>query len=683
MPGPTTLKSKFLLWALLCATAGPAQFAAAEEEVIVTATRIATNLDDVANNVAIIGEDDLQRARLQLGLDEALASVPGLFLQNRYNFAQDLRISIRGFGARASFGIRGVRLLVDGIPVTLPDGQSGVDQVDLGSAGRVEVLRGSASSIYGNAAGGVISIETQRPPEQPFVSARVAHGEDRYGKWQLKTGGRSGAVDYLLNYSDLNYAGYRDHSAAHNHLFNGRVGWQISDTSDLAVSFSSTDQAESFDPGGITLAQAQSDPRSARDRNVEFVAGEAVDQQRLGVRYRRSALGGDLSLRAYAVQRDFQNFLPFTAGGAVNIDREFRGAGVLWSRPFAAAQREHRFAIGVDLDDQRDQRRRFDNLQGTIGPLALDQSEDVQNLGVFAQQQVALAANVGLTLGLRYDRIRFDLGDRFVTDGDDSGARTLTETSPSVGVTWRLDEQTRVFAGWADAFETPTTTEFANPTGGGFNPLLQPQSSTTVEAGVDHRFAGGANLQLSIYDITVDDELIPFELPASPGRTFFQNAGESSRRGAELSAALPMGENWLARLAWTWQDFRFERFVTDNGDDFSGKTAPVSPRHFANLVLDYQHPKGWFGALETRWVDSLYANNANSVAVPGSLVTDMRFGGTLKFGKLTIEPFIGAANLFDEKYFSNIRPNAFGGRYYEPAPARTAYGGVSLTLALY
>ncbi len=257
------------------------------DEIFVTATRLNSSLSNAARSISIVDKDRIQNATQQLGMDEALAGVPGLYMQNRYNFAQDLRVSLRGFGARSAFGIRGIKVIVDGIPETLPDGQAGVDSIDLGSARRIEVIRGPASSNYGNAAGGVIAIETETGDDPAFIQTTLAGGNLGYKKFQLKTGGKNEIMDYLVNFSKQDLTGYRVHSISEGALFNGKFGFKLNEQDQLNVSVNYTDQPKSQDPGGINLEQATADRRSARDRNVAYDSGESLSQQRVGIVYER------------------------------------------------------------------------------------------------------------------------------------------------------------------------------------------------------------------------------------------------------------------------------------------------------------------------------------------------------------------------------------------------------------
>ena len=297
------------------------------DEIVITATRIETTIREAPRSVSVVDQLRIQKGTQQLALDEALAGVPGLYMQNRYNFAQDLRISLRGFGARSAFGIRGIKIIVDGIPETLPDGQASVDSIDLGSARRIEVLRGPSSSLYGNASGGVIAVETERGTDASFVEANLATGSFAFQKIQLKVAGAANRFDYLINVANQKLVGYREHSATRGTVVNARFGIEFNASNALTIVLNHTDQPVSDDPGGINAAQATTAPQSARDANLVYDAGEALNQQRIGFVYKRDHSSGSLTLRNYYVWREFANRLPFQGGGAVDLERFFYGLG--------------------------------------------------------------------------------------------------------------------------------------------------------------------------------------------------------------------------------------------------------------------------------------------------------------------------------------------------------------------
>lgn len=665
------------LLAMLAATgAAGAQESATDDtldEIVVTATRMESSVRDVARSISVVDKDRIQVGTQQLGLDESLAGIPGLYMQNRFNFAQDLRISLRGFGARSSFGIRGIKVVVDGIPETLPDGQAGVDSIDLGSAQSIEVLRGPSSSLYGNAAGGVISVTSELGSESPYIEGRLAAGDYGYTQAQLKSAGRMGDNDYLFNIARTEIDGYRDHSDAWGSVVNSRFGVPLGDTDKLVFSLNLTDQPQADDPGGIDAAQAAADPSSARDLNVLYDAGEALEQQRFGVVYNRFRESGNLTLRNYYVWREFGNMLPFAGGGAVDLDRFFWGAGAQYS--FGRLPDRLSLTVGVDVDRQDDDRKRFDNNQGALGEMVFDQNEQVDSTGLFVQAQYELNDNWSLLGGLRYDELSYDVTDRYLDDGDDSGQLDFNQTSPSLALNYRMDSGV-LFASYSSSFETPTTTELANPDeSGGFNPSLQPQTADNFEVGYKYS-VDNLYYELAWFTIDLQDELIPYELEAFPGRTFYSNAGTSSRDGIEAAASWRADNGLGLDASWTWSDFKFDDFIDDNGNDFGSKRLPGLPEHFGYLGLSYASDGGFSGTLEAVYSGSLYANNANSVEVSSYTVVNLRFSHEFQTGRWIVRPYAGINNLLDERYNSNIRINAFGGRFYEPAPERNFYAGV-------
>ncbi len=654
----------------------------AVSEIIVTATRLDKAARSVPAAISVVSGAEIQHARQQLALDEALARVPGVFFQNRYNFAQDLRIAIRGFGARSNFGVRGIKILVDGIPETLADGQSQVDSIDLASVRQVEILRGPASALYGNAAGGVISISSEQGNAEPYAEARVALGDYGYRKYQVKTAGAAGRLDYLVSLSDLRIDGYRGHSEAENRQLNSRFLFRLSADTEIGWALSATDQPVSNDPGGLLLAEADANPRSARDRNVDFKAGETLDQQKLGISFRHSFPdGGEVRARSYYLERDFLNRLPFADGGMVTFDRSFAGGGISYTRDFRLGDVRHRVVAGLDHDRQRDDRQRYENNNGIQGALRLDQLERVTSTGIFVQDEVTVSDRLEVTLGLRYDDIEFDVADAFLGDGNDSGTRSIDDVSPSIGFLYDLGAGQNVYGNIATAFETPTSTEFANPDGsGGFNPDLEPQKSTSYELGLRGDLMESIRYELATFRIDVDDELIPFEIASSPGRDFFANAGRSERRGIELSFnAMPVPGLNLA-LAYTWSRFEFDSFVDSAGNDFAGNTIPGIPETFVHADVSYVNESGFFAAVDALYTDELFADNANAAKVRGATVANLRFGLTKTAGQFAFEPFVGISNVFDADYTANVRINAFGSRYFEPGPDRNVYGGVSVRI---
>ena len=651
------------------------------DPITVTATRVEKSTAEIPAAVSVVGQDQIQLGTEQLGLDESLGGIPGLFFLNRYNFAQDLRASIRGFGARSSFGIRGIRIVVDGIPETLPDGQGSVDGVDLGSARQISVIRGPASSLYGNASGGAILIETERGPVLPFAELRATAGDFDFDRLQLKAGGEAGDLNYLLNLSDTSIDGYRDHSEFENTQFNGRFEYALSTTSSLLATLHHTDQPVANDAGAISAQEAAADPTQARDQNLLYDAGETLTQTRIGLLYKtRTGDGRDMEARVYTTRRDFSNRLPFESGGAVELDRLVTGGGLKYIVAGELADRQNRFLTGIDYDRQDDDRGRFDNLQGTLGALTFDQNEQVTSLGVYLQNETRLTERVEITAGLRYDDVEFDVSDRFLADGDDSGKVNLDQVSPMIGIIFTRDSNTTLYANISSAFETPTTTEFANPLGGGFNQQLDPQQSINYEVGIKI-LAGEHRFETAVFHIDVEDELTPYQDPAQPGRTFFENAGSSDRDGIEIAYTRQLGAEVELSAAYTWSDFVFDRFEDADGDIFDGNRIPGIPQDLLQLGLSWFGDAGIYTSWDMTYTGELYADNANEVKVDAYTVSNLRAGYNHFSRDLEGSIFAGINNLFDEAYYGNIRINAaFGGRYFEPAPERNLFVGASLRM---
>ena len=661
------------------------------ERMVVTARRAEDQALEVPASVSVIEADTLRRATQGLALDEALARVPGVFAQNRYNFAQDIRVSLRGFGARSPFGIRGVRLVLDGLPETLADGQSQVDMIDPMFLERVEVIRGPAGALYGNASGGLLSlgVRTGEPDGALELDQRFgAHGMRRTG---VSTGGQDGPWNWFAGVSRTELDGYREHSESRRSHLTGRVHHEAGANSfRLLVDY--VDAPGTRDPGSLTAGEVEQDRRQARSAAVDLDAGQSAEQGRLGLVYTRQ-LGGDqeLEVRGFQTRRWFENRLPFEAGGAVEFDRVFTGAGFQYSRTDTLAGRTNRLTAGLDLEDQRDDRQRFDNLSGQKGERVFDQKEQARVAGLFVRNDLDVTSRWDISLGLRHDRVRFSIDDRFIEDGDQSGARNFSEFNYFAGTSFALAPDHRVFANHGTSFETPTFTEFANPDGtGGFNPGIAPEQARSLEAGFRGRIGEDFSYELVGYSIRVEDELLPFE-PEAGGRDFFRNAGQTRRRGGELSLDWQFAGQASLYVALSAGRYRFADFTDGEGRDLGGNHIPGLPgRHgFAELAWGRGTP--FMVAVNLQAQGSLYADDANQVSVPGHAVINARVARQWQVGDWRIEPFVGVNNLADRDYNSNIRINTerfvFDGPNvpapFEPAPGRNWHAGVNLRLTAF
>jgi len=658
------------------------------EEIIVTSTRVEKALTRVPAAISVVGEADIQSGQQQLTLDESLVKVPGMFMQNRNNFAQALRISIRGFGARSPFGIRGIKLMIDDVPATLPDGAGNVDEIDLGSTNRIEVIRGPSSSLYGASTGGVISVFTEDGPETPYVQGRFSAGEfDNYYA-QIKTAGEYQRLNYVVSGSYLDNEGYRDQAYVERWLLNTKLRFDIDDSSDLTAVVNFHEIPDMGDPGALNATEVITNPSGANPNSLLYDGSENRSQQRLGLVYHKSF--GDkheITLRNYYTWLEFGNQLTFTGGvplsngGTVAFDRFYTGGGGQWTWTDTLFGHDNRFIAGFDIDHQADDRRRYANNFGVQGILTFDQLEEVNSQGVFAQNEFTLIENVELTVGARYDSVEFDVGDRFLLNnsGDDSGSLNFNEWSPRVGLMWSPIPEANLYFNYSTAFETPTTTELANPAGGGFNPDLTSQTADNYEIGLKGRILAPLPIEydLAVFQVDVANELVPYEMDGFTGRTFYRNAGGSTREGVEAALSVRPFDHLTASIAYAYLDANFDRFRTATAN-FDGKRLPGLPEQQLNVELNYTHPNGLYAVWNLLYIDSFFAENANLVEIDDYQVSNLRVGYITRTHDLEIAPYLGVNNLFDEDYNSNIRINAAFGRYYEPAPGRHLYGGLSI-----
>jgi iron complex outermembrane receptor protein len=609
--------------------------------------------------VTVVGTEQIQRARPGLALDEALRGVPGVQVDNRYNYALGERISIRGFGARAQFGVRGIKVLLDGIPATLPDGQTTLNQVDLGALSRVEVLRGPASALYGNAAGGVILLESEIPRG---AEARVVGGANGLRRVQGTVGGVRGGV----NVSHLQYGGFREWSDADNLRANARV--QIGGLRVVANAV----RYDARNPGSLADTALARDRTQAFANNVRQQTGEQGSQGQAGVVWQGSAGPGRIEVAGHALAREIENPIPQTI---IDLERKAGGVRALYRLDAGPL----RWVLGAEGELQADERLNFVNRQGQRADQVLDQRERVTSAAGFTQVAATLGRRLDLLAAVRYDRFRFAVQDQLITPSnpDDSGSRTLDALSPSLGASWALADALHLYGNVATAFETPTTTELANqPSGaGGFNPELEPQRTRSVEAGAKGWLGSLAAYQIAVYRARVRDALIPFRVPGQPDRDFFRNAGSAIHQGWEAGLALTPAPGIRGQLAYTQTNARFRKY-TVGANEYGGNRIPgVAPRRL-DALLSLALGRSGYLELEGRYASETPVNDANSAASPAYRLADARIGADdLRIGRMAIAPFVGISNLFDAEYNTAVAVNAFGGRFYEPGPGRALYAG--------
>lgn len=648
-----------------------------------------------------VGSQDaraLRRGQATLGVDEALANVPGVIVSNRYNYALDQRLSIRGAGSRANFGLRGVKVLLDGVPQSLPDGQSQLTNIDLAAIGRVEVLRGAASSLYGNGSGGVLAFTTDlTAPDRLGASVRGTAGSFGMRKLQVRTSGRTGTTIGAVSASRTTVDGFRQYSRADLRQLTGAVDHGLTDRITLSVRAGTAETPTALNPGALTQAEYDLNPDTAAFNNVRRGARRATSQRFLSLRAHASEGPTTWSASVYGQRRFVENplaTLPPGGAGANGvgglIDRRVTGVRLDAARELSKAWRP-RLSVGLDVQRSHDTRTNRRTTNGlTLLPtdtVYLKQGETVTSVGPSAQLQLEPHERFTINVGARWDRIGFRVDDEFLADGDDdSGARTMTAASGHVGAVWRLHEAFVPYANVATAFETPTTTELnAREDGtGGFNGDLGPQRIRSMELGARGRVGGLVGYEVALFDSRASEAIVQFL--ESGGRAFFRNAGRTRSRGLEvgLSAALT---GWLtARGAYTRADYRFAEYAVPSVtlpapalDTLDGNRLAGVPDRTWRLALQAT-VRGASLDVEHSFQGESWGNDANTVPVAdwgrGQLNVRATWSGLLAGHR--VEPFVALQNALDSRYVGAVTLNGFGGRVLEPAPGRNWYIGMEI-----
>ncbi|OUU76198.1 MAG: hypothetical protein CBC29_00320 [Methylococcaceae bacterium TMED69] len=652
-----------------------------EEELVITATRANSKLSEIPFSVNTIGKDQIEKGQY-LNLDESLNQVPGLYFSNRYNYSRDLRMSIRGFGARSNFGIRGIQVFIDGIPSTTPDGQTVLDDLDLSIVKQIEILRGTSSALYGSSSGGVVNIITESGLDISGGSFNSMIGDNSFFRNSFKLGEKIDNFDFALSGAHLNYGGYREHSNVEQTNLGIKTGYDFNENYRAEFILRAVDSPYAEDAGGLNSAERRTNKKAARQRNIDLNAGEAVTDKKMGVSLIRTSEFHRLELRNYFNWRDFDARLPITpfiGAGIVKLDRTIVGGGIEYENSHNVFGYENQFFIGFDYDSMKDDRRRFDNLNGSTGDLQFEQDEKAKTLGLFLQEKFFINDKTSVLAGLRYDHVDFEIQDKFLSNGDQTEELEFNEMTYSIGVSYNPNIFLNYYFNYSTAFETPTFTEFANPSSngtlGGFA-NVSAQKSNGYELGM--RVNAGKLFKTSFvyYHLDVEDEVTT--VSNVDGRAFFNNA-DTRRSGVELDFLVRLVENLDLSASFTHSNLNFTKFV--NTPEAVGNRLPGVPKQHGYLGLNYENSKGVFANWNINYVGKIYANNVNTVSDTSYLVSNLVFGHDYKFEKYRLLGKIGINNLFDKDYNQEIRIQDATSRFFETAPKRNFFGSVEFQIS--
>ena len=666
--------------------------------VVVTGSRIEQDSFDFPAAVDTVDAQRIGAAWMRVNASEALAAVPGLVVLNRQNYAQDLQISSRGFGARSAFGVRGVRLIADGIPASMPDGQGQAATFNLDLAERIEVLRGPFSALYGNHSGGVIQLFTRDGQGRPSVETTVSGGSDGTHKIDLNAQGETNGIGYVIDASRFETDGYRDHSAARRDQGFAKLSVKPGATSRLTVTASTLTQDDTQDPLGVTWATFQRDPRAGEidptdtqtpnrtlaeryntRKSIDHQQGGAVFEQRFGPdRLRITAYAGKRQVVQYqAFSRGFQ--APSThSGGVVDFDRDFYGADLQWLAVRQLAGGKLSTTLGLEYNRSKDDRQGFENFVGAQlgvrGALRRDETDKLSSLDPYLQTQWEGGPWV-LTAGLRRSSLKVEVDDRFLANGNDSGSVDYSKVTPVLGVLYKVSPQLNLYASAARGFETPTLNElFYSGAGRGFNFNLQPATSRHVEVGAKAKLGENTRVEAALFQVRTDDEMVVDT--SSGGRTSYRNASETLRRGAEVSLESELGAGFSARVAMTVLRATYE---TGFGSVAAGSRLPGVPRAHMFGELAWKDEGGRFGtALETIASSKIYAEDSNNERpAPGYAVVNARVQARQTIDRWRFRQYLRLNNVFDRSYVGSVIVGDANRRYYEAAPGRQWMIGVS------
>ncbi|BCT92056.1 TonB-dependent receptor [Lysobacter helvus] len=664
------------------------------DTVVVTATKRAERSFDVPASIDVVDGATIRDGQPGINLSEPLVRVSGVFAANRNNYAQDIQVSSRGYGGRATFGVRGVRLYQDFIPATMPDGQGQTGSFSLLSAKSIEVLRGPFSTLYGNASGGVISVFTEDPGASPVAGFALSAGSDATYNAELKANGTAGKLGYVVAANHFDTDGYREHSAATRDVVNAKFTFAPSARTRITVIGSSQHQPESQDPLGLTQAQVDADPRQATSVATLFDTRKSVDMVQGGVALEQDLPGdGMLRVTGYDGRREIRQFLALTgvgatsSGGVVDLDRDFGGLGARLILRGALADRPWVLTLGVDADRMRETRLGFVNNFGVQGELRRNEDDTVKSTDAYAELTWDALHALSLTLGLRTSRVDYDSEDHYIVGAnpDDSGSRTYRDTSPIAGLVWHASDTLNVYASYGQGFETPTLAELAyRPTGAGLNLGLDSATSTSLEAGIKWLPTATQRLNLAVFGADTDQEIVVDT--ATGGRTTYRNAGKTRRRGFEAAWDADFGTHFNLHANYSWLDATFsESFSTGSPPVVvpAGTRLPGVPPKQAFGVVTWT-PGGWAGfsaAAEVQYVGRLQANDRNTDAAPAYTLGNLRVGFAQTAGKWTWREYVRVDNIADVGYIGSVIVGDTNGRYFEPAPGRNWFAGVNVALA--
>ena len=697
-------KRKLLTLAVL-STCCTTQYAIAQDSdtpihlspVVVTATRVEQNSFDLPVAIDVVDKKDIQDGQLQMTLSESLIRVPGITAQNRTNQSQDPQISTRGFGSRSSFGVRGVRVYVDGIPLTMPDGQGQPGVVDLSAIKSIEVMRGPFSALYGNSSGGVIQMFTEDAPKTAEVGGNVMFGSYNTRRQVLNAGGTSEAVEYLLNVSNFETNGYRDHSEGKKEQVTAKFKINISDDTKLTTLVNWFDQ-KAQDPLGLPRVATATDPSAFDDPKkvvqAAYNANTRVNRShtQVGMNLEHAFSTTDsIHLMSYVGTRENEQILavnPIGANARASIiSREFYGSDIRWDHNGAVFTKPYTFSVGATYGQSSDARSDINVLTGGIPANTTNRNEDnvSNNFDQYVQGKISVLPNLDFHAGARHTKVNLEIDDHFTngfgSNGNNSGEVEHQETTPVIGALWKVTPVLNLYANFGKGFETPTFVEVAYATSALNSPpnlALKPSESRNYEVGAKAFLGNNTQANLTLYKVTTNNEIVTQD--NINGRVSYTNANKTKRSGVEFSIDSRFDNNISLYGAYTLLNAEFDSDYTNNlgRTILSGNNIPGTYRTqlYGEIAWRYA-PIGLNTAFEARHNSKVYVDDVNGDVAPSYTIFNIRAGLEQKLSNWKLSEYVRVENIFDKDYIGSVRINDGNSRFYEPAAGRNYLIGLS------
>ena len=681
-----TRKPIFALVAAMLAPQAYADDARLTSPVVITATRVEQNSFDLPVAIDVVEKKDIQDGQLQMTLSESLIRVPGITAQNRTNQSQDPQISSRGFGSRSSFGVRGIRVYVDGIPLTMPDGQGQPGIVDLSAIKSIEVMRGPFSALYGNSSGGVIQLITEDAPKTAQIGSKIMFGSYDTTRQIMDAAGTTSNVEYLINASNFRTDGYRDHSSGDKQAATAKLKIKVNEDTTLTSLINWFDQ-KAEDPSGLPRADAFTNPKKVVSAVNNANTRVTRSHKQIGFNLEHNLNQNNaITLMAFAGKRDNNQILATNDTGtnarSSVIARDFHGTDIRWDNKGTLINMPYSVSFGLNYGKSSDARTDT-NIQGTsLGP---NRNEDniVDNFDQYAQGKLSILNNLDIHAGLRHTKVKLVVKDNLTaTFGDNSGSVEYEKTNPVIGAVWKVTPSLNLYANYGKGFETPTFIEAAyNSTSSGAVPnlTLKPSKSENMEIGAKAFISNNTQVNLNIFKITTKDELVVNS--SLNGRSVYINANDTKRTGAELSIDSRFENNISTYVSYSLLNAKFDStFNTSTSTISDGNKIPgtYSNQIYAEVAWKYQ-PLGFSTALEGRYNSKVYVNDTNTDAAPSYKIANIRAGFEQNVGGWNFSEFVRVENIFDKDYIGSVRINDGNSRFFEPAADRNYLLSVGAT----